>query len=133
MNKDRIAGSAKEIKGAVKETIGKAVGDAKLESDGMLGGIEVEVVWNIAVHERAARDHLGVEPRPARDQAEEVPAMPVCPVHHRSDAQPVRCVVHAFGGFTPGRSDEPLQPRVILSSCTRGRLPCVTARCQHHG
>jgi uncharacterized protein YjbJ (UPF0337 family) len=34
MNKDRIAGSAKEIKGSVKETIGKAVGDAKLESDG---------------------------------------------------------------------------------------------------
>ena len=34
MNKDRIAGSAKEIKGSVKEAIGKAVGDAKLESDG---------------------------------------------------------------------------------------------------
>jgi uncharacterized protein YjbJ (UPF0337 family) len=34
MNKDRIAGSVKEIKGSVKETIGKAVGDAKLESDG---------------------------------------------------------------------------------------------------
>jgi uncharacterized protein YjbJ (UPF0337 family) len=34
MNKDRIAGSAKEIKGSVKETIGKAVGDAKLVSDG---------------------------------------------------------------------------------------------------
>jgi len=28
MNKDRIAGSAKEIKGSVKETVGKAVGDA---------------------------------------------------------------------------------------------------------
>ena len=34
MNKDRIEGSAKEIKGSVKETIGKVVGDAKLESDG---------------------------------------------------------------------------------------------------
>ena len=34
MDKDRIAGAAKEIKGAIKETIGKAVGDAKLESDG---------------------------------------------------------------------------------------------------
>ena len=34
MDKDRIAGSAKEIKGSVEETIGKAVGDAKLESDG---------------------------------------------------------------------------------------------------
>ena len=34
MNKDRIAGSAKEIKGSVKEAIGKVVGDAKLQSDG---------------------------------------------------------------------------------------------------
>jgi uncharacterized protein YjbJ (UPF0337 family) len=34
MDKDRIAGAAKEIKGAIKETVGKAVGDAKLESDG---------------------------------------------------------------------------------------------------
>jgi len=34
MNKDRIAGSAKEIKGSIKETVGKAVGDAKLQSDG---------------------------------------------------------------------------------------------------
>jgi len=34
MDKDRIAGSAKEIKGSVKETIGKATGDAKLRSDG---------------------------------------------------------------------------------------------------
>jgi uncharacterized protein YjbJ (UPF0337 family) len=28
MDKDRIAGAAKELKGSVKETIGKAVGDA---------------------------------------------------------------------------------------------------------
>ena len=34
MDKDRIAGAAKEIKGAIKETVGKAGGDAKLESDG---------------------------------------------------------------------------------------------------
>jgi uncharacterized protein YjbJ (UPF0337 family) len=34
MDKDRIAGAAKEIKGSVKEAIGKAVGDAKLQSDG---------------------------------------------------------------------------------------------------
>ena len=34
MDKDRIAGAAKEIKGSLKETIGKAVGDAKLQSDG---------------------------------------------------------------------------------------------------
>jgi uncharacterized protein YjbJ (UPF0337 family) len=34
MNKDRIAGAAKEAKGSVKETVGKAVGDSKLESEG---------------------------------------------------------------------------------------------------
>jgi uncharacterized protein YjbJ (UPF0337 family) len=34
MDKDRIAGSAKEIKGSVKETIGKATGDTKLQTDG---------------------------------------------------------------------------------------------------
>ena len=35
MDKDRIAGSAKEVKGTVKQVIGKAVGDAKLQSEGM--------------------------------------------------------------------------------------------------
>ena len=34
MDKGRIAGAAKEIEGSVKETVGKAVGDAKLRSDG---------------------------------------------------------------------------------------------------
>jgi uncharacterized protein YjbJ (UPF0337 family) len=34
MDKNRVAGSIKEIKGAAKEAVGKAVGDAKLQSDG---------------------------------------------------------------------------------------------------
>jgi uncharacterized protein YjbJ (UPF0337 family) len=34
MDKDRIAGAAKGIKGSVKEAIGKVIGDAKLQSDG---------------------------------------------------------------------------------------------------
>jgi uncharacterized protein YjbJ (UPF0337 family) len=34
MDKDRVIGSAKEIKGAVKEAIGKVTGDAKLQADG---------------------------------------------------------------------------------------------------
>ena len=34
MDKDRVEGAAKQIKGAIKETIGKAVGDPKLVSDG---------------------------------------------------------------------------------------------------
>jgi len=43
MDKDRIAGSAKEIKGSVKETIGKAVGDAKLQSDGKADKLEGKI------------------------------------------------------------------------------------------
>lgn len=34
MDKDRIAGAAKQAKGAVKVVAGKAVGDAKLQADG---------------------------------------------------------------------------------------------------
>ncbi len=34
MDKDRIAGAAHEAKGSVKEAVGAAVGDAKLQSDG---------------------------------------------------------------------------------------------------
>jgi uncharacterized protein YjbJ (UPF0337 family) len=34
MDKDRVAGSAKVVKGKFKAAVGKAVGDAKLQSDG---------------------------------------------------------------------------------------------------
>jgi uncharacterized protein YjbJ (UPF0337 family) len=34
MDKDRIAGSAKQIRGSIKEAVGKAVGDTKLRSEG---------------------------------------------------------------------------------------------------
>lgn len=34
MNKDRIAGAAKQVVGATKEAVGNAVGDAKLTADG---------------------------------------------------------------------------------------------------
>ena len=34
MDKDRVEGSAKEIKGKTKEIAGKVLGDVKLESDG---------------------------------------------------------------------------------------------------
>lgn len=34
MDKDRIAGTAKQAKGAVKEAAGKLTGDAKLQSEG---------------------------------------------------------------------------------------------------
>ena len=34
MDKNRIAGSMKEVTGAAKEAVGKVIGDAKLQSDG---------------------------------------------------------------------------------------------------
>jgi uncharacterized protein YjbJ (UPF0337 family) len=34
MDKDRIAGAAHRVKGAVKETVGKVTGDAKTRADG---------------------------------------------------------------------------------------------------
>jgi uncharacterized protein YjbJ (UPF0337 family) len=43
MDKDRIAGSAKQIIGAIKETAGKAVGDAKLQADGKADQVEGKV------------------------------------------------------------------------------------------
>lgn len=36
MNKDRIAGAAKEAKGAVEEATGNLLGDAKLVADGKI-------------------------------------------------------------------------------------------------
>jgi uncharacterized protein YjbJ (UPF0337 family) len=38
VDKDRMAGAANEIKGSVREAIGKVVGDAKLLSDGRPSG-----------------------------------------------------------------------------------------------
>jgi len=43
MDKDRVVGSAKQAKGAVKQAIGKAVGDAKLESEGKADELEGKV------------------------------------------------------------------------------------------
>jgi uncharacterized protein YjbJ (UPF0337 family) len=43
IDKDRVVGSAKEIKGTVKQAVGKAVGDAKLESEGNADKVEGKV------------------------------------------------------------------------------------------
>jgi len=40
MNKDRAIGSAKQASGAVKETIGNTLGDAKLSVDGKTERLE---------------------------------------------------------------------------------------------
>jgi uncharacterized protein YjbJ (UPF0337 family) len=43
MDKDRIEGSAKQAKGSVKETAGKALGDAKLQGEGKADKVEGKV------------------------------------------------------------------------------------------
>ena len=40
MDKDRVVGSAKVVKGKIKEAVGKAVGDAKLEAEGKADKVE---------------------------------------------------------------------------------------------
>jgi uncharacterized protein YjbJ (UPF0337 family) len=43
MDNDRTEGSAKTIKGRIKEGVGKAVGDSKLESEGKMDKTEGKI------------------------------------------------------------------------------------------
>ena len=43
MDKDRVVGSAKQIKGAVKQVVGRSIGDSKLESDGRADKVEGKI------------------------------------------------------------------------------------------
>jgi uncharacterized protein YjbJ (UPF0337 family) len=43
MDKDRIAGSAKQVKGAIKEAAGKALGDTKLTAEGKSDKVEGKI------------------------------------------------------------------------------------------
>jgi uncharacterized protein YjbJ (UPF0337 family) len=40
MDKDRIESSANQAKGAIKETVGKMTGDAKLKAEGAAGKVQ---------------------------------------------------------------------------------------------
>lgn len=43
MDKDRVIGSAKVVKGKFKEAVGQAMGDAKLEAEGKADKVEGKV------------------------------------------------------------------------------------------
>jgi len=58
VDKDRFAGSAKVVKGAVKEAIGKATGDATLETEGKADKVEGKVQNAIGGVKDAVRDAL---------------------------------------------------------------------------
>ena len=88
---------------------------AELQRERMLGRIEIEVMRDVAVRERAARDHLGVEPRVRRDQAQEEPAVPVGPVHHRRDAQSMRQVIHSVDNFVAAANSGQPQRGIVTN------------------
>lgn len=58
MDKNRIIGSAKIAKGAIKEAIGSAIGDVKLETDGKADKAEGKVQNAIGGVSDAVRDSL---------------------------------------------------------------------------
>jgi uncharacterized protein YjbJ (UPF0337 family) len=43
MDKDRVVRSAKQVKGAIKQSVGRVVGDAKLESKGQADKVEGKI------------------------------------------------------------------------------------------
>ena len=56
MDKDRVAGAANQAKGAVKETVGKATGDAKLQAEGAADKLKGKVQNAVGGVKDAVRD-----------------------------------------------------------------------------
>jgi uncharacterized protein YjbJ (UPF0337 family) len=58
MHKDEVEGTAKEVRGSVKDAIGKATGDKKLQADGAADKVEGKVQKTAGKVKEAARDAL---------------------------------------------------------------------------
>ena len=56
MDKDRIQGAADQAKGAVKETVGKAMGDVKLQTDGQADKLKGKIESAVGGVKDAVRD-----------------------------------------------------------------------------
>jgi uncharacterized protein YjbJ (UPF0337 family) len=56
MDKDRIEGAGKQVKGAVKDAVGKATGDTKLQGEGKADKAEGKVQNTIGGMKDKARD-----------------------------------------------------------------------------
>jgi uncharacterized protein YjbJ (UPF0337 family) len=56
MDKDRVKGTARQAKGSVKETWGKATGDAKTEAEGKADKAEGRVQNAVGGAKETARD-----------------------------------------------------------------------------
>ena len=58
MHKDQIKGAAKDAKGSMKEGVGKAMGDRKMEAEGASERLEGKVQKGVGAVKDAARDAL---------------------------------------------------------------------------
>ena len=56
MDKDRVEGAVKKVKGSVKESVGKAVGDAKLQGEGKADKVEGKIQNAVGGLKDALRD-----------------------------------------------------------------------------
>jgi uncharacterized protein YjbJ (UPF0337 family) len=58
MDKDRVEGGAKQVKGAIKEGIGKMTGDTKTQAEGKADKVEGKVQSSIGGAKDTVRDAL---------------------------------------------------------------------------
>lgn len=58
MDKDRIDGAAKQVKGSIKEAIGKVTGDSKTQAEGVAEKAAGKVQSSVGGAKDAARDTL---------------------------------------------------------------------------
>jgi uncharacterized protein YjbJ (UPF0337 family) len=58
MDKDRIEGSGKQLKGKIKETVGKVTGDSKTEAEGKADKAEGKVQNTVGGLKDKARELL---------------------------------------------------------------------------
>ena len=70
--------------GAFCERVG--IAPAELERQRLFRRIEAQEPVRVAMNDRPRRHHLRIEQRMGTDQAQEIPVMPIRPVHHRGYA-----------------------------------------------
>jgi uncharacterized protein YjbJ (UPF0337 family) len=58
MDKDRIEGAAKQVKGSIKEAVGKVTGDSKTQAEGVAEKAAGKVQNSVGGAKDAARDSL---------------------------------------------------------------------------
>jgi uncharacterized protein YjbJ (UPF0337 family) len=145
MDKDRIAGAAKEIKGALKDAAGKIIGNEKLQAEGKsdklagkvqnaLGQVKDDVIEALRTSARvvAVDDKKGIrrdKAAPSRNTAEKIKAAigrKLMDTPREMRAAGERVADHSVGKREPGGPME-MQPRregdIIPASDTRRDAP----------